>query len=103
MKFKTSLALAALLAWAVFLLAAWQAQAHSWYSPYCCNEKDCKELLPTEVTEDADQYIVIINGKTVYEIPKDSKVIKPSQDGNYHICLSAVDMSVRCFYVPLAT
>lgn len=78
------------------------ANAHSWYDPYCCSERDCKQLQPNEVTENSDQYLVIIGGKTVYEIPKDSKVIRPSQDANFHICLSHVDMSVRCFYVPLA-
>lgn len=79
------------------------SQAHSWYEPYCCSDKDCKPLLPEEVTEDTDQYIVIIGGKIAYEIPKDSNIIRPSQDGNFHICISPYSTTPRCFYVPLSS
>lgn len=88
------------------LITLWQcedANAHSWYDLYCCNEKDCKELKHDEVTEDGDSYIVIIDGKVVYEIPKDSKIIRPSQDANYHICTSPYNLAQpRCFYVPVS-
>lgn len=77
-------------------------RAHSWYDAYCCNAKDCKELLPTEVTEDSDRYIVIINGGIAFEIPKDSPIIRPSQDANYHLCILPNSPTPRCFYVPLA-
>lgn len=79
------------------------SRAHSWYEPYCCSDKDCKPLRPEEVTEDTDQYIVIINGKVAYEIPKDSKIIRPSQDGNFHICISPYSSIPRCFYVPMSS
>jgi hypothetical protein len=78
------------------------ANAHSWYDAYCCNAKDCKELKPEEVTEDSDRYIVIINGGIAFEIPKDSPIIRPSQDANYHLCILPNNPTPRCFYVPLA-
>lgn len=65
--------------------------AHSWYDPWCCNDKDCRPVPCTELIEQN-------NGDLEYKgyiIPKDK--IKPSQDKDCHVCIFLEQG--RCAYV----
>lgn len=83
--------------------------AHSWYDPWCCNDKDCQGI-PTEAVElTAQGYRVtlrpqdhgMLRGETaphVYVVAyRDARV---SPDGGYHACIYPDVETMRCFYAP---
>ncbi len=81
--------------WAIlFTLISSPAWAHSWYDPWCCNERDCTEYTGT-VVEGPDGY-KLENGLFV-KYP-DARV---SQDSDFHICIYHGEL--RCFYAPQRT
>lgn len=118
------LALAALVAAFVFLapLMAW---AHSWYSEKhdpvslapCCGGTDCAKLViePGVLTAEPDGYRIRLTLEQARRInpyaraPIDALVIwkrvQPSEDGNYHICISPdyrlpPRFGIYCFFAP---
>ena len=85
-----------LIAAALALACLWApAEAHSWYDSYCCNENDCQPLAPSDVTEGPKGYTI----KGEHFVPYNDKVIRSSQDGQYHWCEYPKGV-VRCFYKP---
>jgi hypothetical protein len=83
----TALALAAGIA-----LGAGAAAAHSWYDPWCCNERDCSPY-PSAKVSVTDVGYRLDDGTVV---PFDEA--RTSQDGNYHRCV--LNGRQRCFYAP---
>jgi len=70
------------------------AQAHEWYSPYCCSGKDCA---PAKVHINKDGSVTARNQYGIGRFfPKD---FKPSQDGQYHACIHPT-LGPCCLYVP---
>lgn len=65
--------------------------AHSWYDPWCCDEKDCRAIASDQVVAKPDGYHVM--GFVVAY--KDARV---SADADYHVCILFEQM--RCFYAP---
>jgi hypothetical protein len=94
---------------ALCLFVAWPAFAHEatntagqptgWaYGWECCSATDCAPLPARDVEQTPTGYRVTVRpgdhpfiteavGVKVYEIPYDSKKIKTSKDGGYHLCL----------------
>lgn len=67
------------------------AQTHEWYSSYCCNKKDCHEIVScSEITETAKGFEW--NGYFF-----DKAMERPSQNGKCHVCLLSGRVP-RCIY-----
>lgn len=83
---------------ALFLLSG-KVLSHSWYDHYCCNDRDCSEVLSKENTGHGSWIIHSKNGMVLipYDFPK-----LPSQDDKEHICMyfDGVRLVPRCYYVP---
>jgi hypothetical protein len=73
--------------------------AHEWYGLECCSAVDCRELLPDEIEETKNGYLIKTNG---WFVPFDSKLIKVSKDGKFHGCFRAANDKgeLLCLYVP---
>ena len=84
------------------------AAAHDWYDPACCDGKDCQPVRPDRVTATPTGWRIQINpGDHVLSnrpvdmiVPYDSPRIRPSLDGDYHVCISPMMNSLYCVYVP---
>lgn len=64
----------------IFLLTA-SVQAHDWYSAACCSGQDCHPIACEAITEKGQS--LMYKG---YEFM--NSMIKPSQDGQCHVCIS---------------
>jgi hypothetical protein len=86
------------------------ASAHSFYDPYCCNDKDCAPIKTAHVKPVAGGYLVRLRpedhvglskavGVREYLVPYADA--KPSPDGGFHACiLPYMPDTMRCFYAP---
>jgi hypothetical protein len=112
----TACALAVALIW---LASVWPALAHMspsgefMYPPSCCNSAatsatgDCAPISPASVVARADGYHVTLG---VGQHPKlltkgysaviPYKVARPSEDGQFHVCLSTDGQNRYCFFAP---
>jgi len=99
------------LALLVAALLSIKVKAHEWYDPACCNDRDCAPIPMDAVRITAEGYLVeigpgehpMLHGEVVFStIPFNSPMVRKSQDGDYHACLTAA-RSIRCFYVPAMT
>lgn len=87
---------------AVLLLAsASTAAAHSFYSPVCCSDKDCKPIPASDVEATSQGWRIILTGET---FAYDDHRIKPSPDGAFHRCAASANFTAQghtlCLYVP---
>ncbi|MBP2238814.1 hypothetical protein J2Z31_005355 [Sinorhizobium kostiense] len=79
-----------------------KVDAHSapsgWYYPYqCCSDRDCQPVHDTAVVEGPEGYIVEETGEIIgYQDPR----VKPSPDGEFHLCLGTGNFLTRCLFVP---
>jgi len=86
--------------------AARPAWAHSWYSSYCCNGKDCAPIPPEKVRAVAGGFAVVLNPGDHPQVTEHQQFFIPyrdvilSQDDQYHICLYPTQHDMRCFYAP---
>lgn len=88
-----------LLIFALWLILSSHAKAHSWYDPWCCNDRDCKKV--DSVINTPNGVAVQVDGKII-PIP-DSVERKYSQDQFTHVCYMVQPdntITVRCFYIP---
>lgn len=103
-----------LLLTALLCLVGFQAVAHSWYDYDCCSDRDCQAISADRVTitdegyrvtlEDGDH--LMVSGTFSGMILHGDEDIRPSQDGQYHACVSAPAMGsgiqmLLCLYAPL--
>lgn len=72
---------------------------HSWYDPYCCNDKDCSPIDSATVRVVAKGYMVKLGAAEIF-VPHDQT--RPSGDDKFHVCLVPTEdgLMVRCFYAP---
>lgn len=71
---------------------------HSWYDPYCCNDRDCRPVADGSVRPTTGGWFVQETGETV-----PYSQARESQDGRFHVCIwppGAKIPKVRCLYVP---
>lgn len=105
------IAITAVLAGLVAMLVASIVWAHSWYDPYCCNDKDCRPISSTaegwsEVELTSVGYVWTSSRSGIrHIIPHGDERIRPSRDGDYHAC-ELPDSPLgyeyaRCLYVPM--
>lgn len=97
---------------AIVIFIAWsmitKASAHSWYSPGCCNDTDCRPVsgerngIPwSEIDDMGDHYIWRSSRSGLsHRFDKGSPKIKPSRDGYYHACELEKSKIPMCLYVP---
>lgn len=73
--------------------------SHSWYSPWCCDDKDCAEVIDQQ--EDGHGGIIVTSKHGTVLIPQYMER-KPSQDGKFHVCMrkGTWKMIPICYYVP---
>lgn len=86
------------------------AQAHDFYSAYCCRgEFDCEPIPETAVKVTARGYLVTLRptehrmlvnepSPRTYLVPFSEA--KPSPDGRYHTCIYPGPDTLRCLYAP---
>jgi hypothetical protein len=77
-----------------------RADAHSWYPPLCCNDKDC--LMVDKVDSLPDGGELFHAGSITVIVPKHFKRM-PSQDSHVHLCYYRVftgEYRPRCVFVP---
>ncbi len=90
------------------------ADAHEWYDPACCDERDCRPIDAEHVTITPQGYRVEV-GTLKAVVPFNE--VRPSQDAGYHVCTyqlrrpqmgpSEFNEKIRrikdraCLYVPL--
>lgn len=96
---------------AVFTASSHDAPTGWSYDPACCNTYDCRPADgPTgarhhtmQIVETKTGYRVIYpNSTTPEDIPWGSKKIRPSRDGEYHVCTHGGrdNGGTICIYVP---
>jgi len=98
----TSIAAAALAAF----LSAVQASAHSFYDPFCCNERDCTPIPSGSIIETdfgySVDYVSPITGRHIKGmIVKGGLGHRWSKDGGEHACERHDIDAPRCIYVPI--
>lgn len=71
------------------------AMAHSWYGNECCNQRDCRPVPVTDLTENADGSWTYLPRQITF--PKHQ--VKPSQDRNHHVCIGVHSNQPLCVYV----
>lgn len=88
---------------------AHQAPSGWTYEYACCGMHDCAPIRPEQVRTTRGGYVVTVPSGSHPQIGPDHPTItvtipyngvKPSQDGDYHLCLAASDKRVLCFYAP---
>lgn len=86
---------------ASLLPVTWSSSlSHDWYDYDCCSDKDCRQLLESEIHITEDGYLVETNH---WLVPFDSKLLRTSKDGKFHGCFRAGDDrkgELLCLYVP---
>lgn len=89
-------------------VTATPAQAHSWYTGWCCNDKDCGPM-DGRVTTGPTGYSVPMPDGTVSTIPFGDGRLKPIPENApandqliFHACIMpwGKTFRVRCLYVP---
>jgi len=70
------------------------ALSHSWYDPWCCNDRDCHPVDKELVTARPDGYHV-----QGYDRVVPYSEARPSGDADFHICEIPTG-HIRCFYAP---
>ena len=81
------------------------AQAHSWYPPECCHDRDCApvEKVTWLVPVDGGKPRIIVRSKKgTAVIPRDM-MPRDSKDDRMHVCIgydSFGDHEVWCYFVP---
>lgn len=88
---------------------AHQAPSGWTYEYACCGGNDCAPVRPEQVRVTRAGYVVTVPPGSHPQVGPDAHTltvtipydgVKPSQDGDYHLCLSASDKRVLCFYAP---
>jgi hypothetical protein len=79
------------------------ASAHSWYGWECCSGGDCRPAYPGEVRQTPEGFEHVPSGQVL-----DQRSIKPSRDGEYHVCIPPDGvyrdgLKVKCIYVPFSS
>ena len=88
------------------MFAARPAQAHLWYSDYCCNGKDCAPIRPEKVRAIAGGFLVTLYPGDHPQVTERQQFLIAykdailSQDNDFHICLYPTQRDMRCFYAP---
>ena len=73
------------------------ALAHGWYPPWCCSDRDCRELVEARgetVTETAEGWR-LWDGRLIRR-----PYAKPSPDGRFHLCEEPTTRAIICFFAP---
>jgi len=76
------------------------AEAHSWYPPICCNDKDCRLVDKVDPLPDGAE--LFHAGSITVIVPRSFKRM-PSQDSHVHLCYYRVftgEYRPRCVFVP---
>lgn len=90
----------------VIVLTIGEARSHSWFDPWCCDDRDCAVIPERTVKATADGYVVTlnpgdhpsVNSPVVHVVPY--KDVRHSPDGTYAACLYPSQNVMRCFYAP---
>jgi hypothetical protein len=75
-------------------------QAHSWYPPLCCDNKDCMMVDKIDALPDGGE--LFHAGSITVLVPRHFKRM-PSQDSHVHLCFYRVftgEYRPRCVFVP---
>jgi hypothetical protein len=70
---------------ALALGTATGAQAHEWYDPHCCHERDCAEVTSSQSLPNGAQRLCTKFGCAIF--PKNFKKRYISKDGRDHACI----------------
>ena len=77
----------------ILCLLASPALAHSWYPPECCSGRDCMSVRAEDMQE--------VDGGCWKYLPTGAKFcgaqVRPSQDKNWHVCISAAGFPYCAF------
>lgn len=78
------------------MLKALVILAHAAYPPACCSGQDCHPVAETDVIEQ------VPGGWTFNGLAVPQAIVKPSFDGQFHVCQAGGVRSnpVICFFVP---
>ena len=97
------------------LLSTQPVLAHSWYDPWCCNEKDCAPIPNESVTATDNGWYVVLEPGDHPLVTKRQEFVVPyftrdkgrfqqkarkSKDHQFHACLYPNEDNMRCFYEP---
>ena len=65
------------------------AYSHSWYDPWCCNEKDCAPVTKSSYEKATGVWTMTTkHGTVTFKMTDTLPLHKVSQDGGIHVCLS---------------
>lgn len=101
-----------MMAFIMVAASAWlsEAEAHDFYDAVCCNGNsmsgDCQEVPASTVRPIMGGYQITLNPGNhrlvtrIHVFQIEQSKVRPSPDGQYHVCLYPTEDHLQCFYAP---
>jgi hypothetical protein len=89
----------ALLIALALVVSAKKARTHEWYDHDCCNIRDCRPVLDSDVSENAKGVWKYLPTGATFANEPTFKRIRPSKDNRYHVCVSLNGAIGYCIYI----
>lgn len=88
-----------------YVLISNTSTAHEWYDALCCNDNDCAPVTELYVTKGAHGgYNIRIpagaHPNAQREVSGHVRVLRDSQDRNWHVCVLHFSKYIQCVYAP---
>lgn len=102
-----------LLAWLSLALAlaagAPETRAHSWFDPWCCNDRDCQPIPDSAVKITPQGYVITLapgdhpmlakeTQTRTYTVPYANARVSLDPEQRFYACIYPDPSSMRCFY-----
>lgn len=84
-------------------------RAHSWFDPWCCNDRDCQPIPDSAVKITPQGYVITLNpgdhpmlsketGPRTYTVPYANARVSLDPEQKFFACIYPDPSSMRCFY-----
>ncbi len=85
------------------------ARAHSWFDPWCCNDKDCQPIPDEAVKVTPQGYVITLRPQDhpmlakevmthTYRVPFDKARVSMDGEQRFFACIYPDPATMRCFY-----
>lgn len=86
-----------------------ESRAHSWFDPWCCNDRDCQPIPDSAVKVTPQGYVITLNpgdhpmlaketGLRTYTVPYANARVSLDPEQKFFACIYPDPATMRCFY-----